>query len=135
CNALLLCSSKVILPSSWLSSSTLLTGSWKKFLSAAKAAMAEGSWPNCARSIISIFSRRRLSLLASRSRMSRACRFSGVSFARPLTGQGDPDLLKVAWLVKRAPQTAQLDSWSSEWIRRCLPRDPGELRALPHTGH
>ncbi|KAI6077742.1 hypothetical protein LUU34_01192100 [Aix galericulata] len=73
---------QVILPSSWLSSSTLLTGSWKKFISAAKAAMAEGSWPNCARSIMSIFSRRRFSLLASRSRMSRACRFSGVSFAR-----------------------------------------------------
>ncbi|KFP28139.1 hypothetical protein N325_07509, partial [Colius striatus] len=82
CSALLLCSSKVILPSSWLSSSTLFTGSWKKFISAAKAAMADGSWPNCARSIMSIFSRRRFSLLASRSRMSRACRFSGVSLAR-----------------------------------------------------
>lgn len=53
----------------------------------------------------------------------------------PLTSRGDPDLLNVAWLVKRAPHTAQFDSWSSEWIRRCRPRDPGELRALPHTGH
>ncbi|KFU86650.1 hypothetical protein M959_13326, partial [Chaetura pelagica] len=138
CRALLLCSSKAIFPNSWLSSSALLTGSWKKFISAAKAAMAEGSWPNCARSIMSIFSRRRLSLLASRSRISRACRqpitpFMGVP--EPTPRQDDPDLLNVAWLVKRAPQTAQFDSWSSEWMRRCRPRDPGELRALPHTGH
>lgn len=28
------------------------------------------------------------------------------------------NLLNVAWLVKRAPHTAQLDLWSSEWIRR-----------------
>ncbi|KFP74254.1 hypothetical protein N310_02641, partial [Acanthisitta chloris] len=69
CSALLLCSSKVIFPSSWLSSSTLPTGSWKKFISAARAAMAEGSWPNCARSIMSIFS-------------TPPCRFSGVSLAR-----------------------------------------------------
>lgn len=47
CRELLFCSSKAILPTrSWLSSSTPLTGSWKKFISAAKAAMAEGSWPN-----------------------------------------------------------------------------------------
>lgn len=46
CRELLFCSSKAILPRSWLSNSTPLTGSWKKFISAAKAAMAEGSWPN-----------------------------------------------------------------------------------------
>ncbi|KFP80653.1 hypothetical protein N311_07214, partial [Apaloderma vittatum] len=136
-SALLLCSSKVILPSSWLSSSTLLTGSWKKFISAAKAAMAEGSWPNCARSIMSIFSRRRLSLLASRSRMSRACRFSGVSFARF-------SRMASRSLCSRRARCSSVSCmrcrrfasrWSSEWIRRCRPRDPGELRALPHTGH
>ena len=82
CRELLFCSSKAILPRSWLSNSTPLTGSWKKFISAAKAAMAEGSWPNWARNIMSIFSSLLLSRLASRSRMSRACRFSGVSLAR-----------------------------------------------------
>ncbi|KFV06202.1 hypothetical protein N340_10785, partial [Tauraco erythrolophus] len=132
CSALLLCSSKVILPSSWLSSSTLFTGSWKKFISAAKAAMADGSWPNCARSIMSIFSRRRLSLLASRSRMSRACRFSGVSFAR-FSRMASRSLWSRR--ARCSSVSCMRCSWSSEWIRRCRPRDPGELRALPHTGH
>lgn len=45
------------------------------------------------------------------------------------------NLLNVAWLVKRAPHTAQLDRWSSEWMRRWRPNDPGELRARPQTGH
>lgn len=45
------------------------------------------------------------------------------------------DLLKVAWLVNRAPHTAQLERWSSEWIKRWRPNDPGELRARPQTGH
>lgn len=45
------------------------------------------------------------------------------------------NLLNVAWLVKRVPHTAQLDRWSSEWIRRWRPNDPGELRARPQTGH
>lgn len=61
--------------------------------------------------------------------------FSVGTLTHSLTSQDDPDLLNVAWLVKRAPHTAQFDSWSSEWIRRCRPREPGELRALPHTGH
>lgn len=57
-------------------------GNWKRLMSAVSAAMAAGSCSICVRSAGSIFSSRRLTRLASRSRTSRACRFSGVSLAR-----------------------------------------------------
>lgn len=47
----------------------------------------------------------------------------------------EPNLSKLLVSVKRAPQTAQLDRRSSEWMRRWRPSEPGELRARPHTGH
>lgn len=56
-------------------------GNWKRLMSAVRAAMAAGSCSICVRRAGSIFSRRLLIRLASLSRISLACLFSGVSLA------------------------------------------------------
>lgn len=59
----------------------MVQGNWKRLMSAVRAAIAAGSCSICVLRAGSIFSSLRFTLFASRSRISRACLFSGVSFA------------------------------------------------------